>query len=68
MNKTGFDILIIVVMVSMLSIIIYFNLTDLYMKFSLIPLLTMYFIGQYAERKFGKSGFEASIKEIPNSN
>lgn len=54
MKKYLFDALMILVMAGFLSIMVYFNLNEFYLKFSIIPLVIFYFIGQYTQRKFGK--------------
>lgn len=52
MKKYFVDALMIIVMAGLLSIIAYFNLSELYFKFSMIPLLVFYFTGQFVQRKF----------------
>jgi len=42
-------------MIGFISIFIYFDLSDFYLKFSLIPLAVFYFLGQYVQRKFMKT-------------
>lgn len=49
---TYFDALMIIVMAGLLSILAYFSLSELYFKFSMIPLLVFYFAGQFVQRKF----------------
>lgn len=54
MKKYLYDAIIILVMVGLLSIVTYFDLSDFYVKYSLIPLLISYFLGQYVQKKFKK--------------
>jgi hypothetical protein len=53
MNKYTFDALMILLMAGILSLVVYFNFSELYLNFSMIPLIAFYFIGQYSQRKFG---------------
>lgn len=53
MEKKYFDGLIIITMAVVLAAIVYFDLEELYLKLSMIPLMIFYFTGQYTERKFG---------------
>ncbi len=50
-SKKGFDIIFIVVSAIFLIILIKFNLIEKYIGLGLIPLLTAYHLGKYAERK-----------------
>ena len=51
--KLLFDACMILMMAGLLSIVIYFGIQNLYISFSLIPLATFYFLGQYSQKKFG---------------
>ncbi len=54
MNKRSFDIIVIFLIAAFLMTLNQFDLLEKSAKFMLIPILTFYFIGQFAERKFRK--------------
>ena len=54
MNKTTFNIIVIIIIAIGLTILDRFELIDGLLKFALIPILAFYFLGQYAERKYGR--------------
>lgn len=54
MRKIHFDILMIALMAALLLLLNKLELLESLAKFGLIGLLLFYWLGQYAERKFGK--------------
>jgi len=56
MTKRIFDIIMIFVMAAFLSIVVLTNTTHYYVEFSMIPLMTCYFLGQYSQKRFGNTG------------
>jgi len=54
MNKTTFNIIVIITIAVGLTVLNQFELIDGLLKFALIPILAFYFLGQYAERKYGR--------------
>ncbi|HLR76036.1 MAG TPA: hypothetical protein VK106_00150 [Balneolaceae bacterium] len=54
MNKEKlFDSLIIIASAVLMMIIIWFEVEAYYIQFSVIPLISFYFVGKYAQKKFG---------------
>ncbi|WP_180335656.1 hypothetical protein [Labilibaculum filiforme] len=54
MKKRTFDIIMILLIAILLVTLNQFDLLEKSAKFMLIPILSFYFIGQFAERKFQK--------------
>jgi len=54
MKKVTFDIIIIIFMAVLLTAVYYFNQSEMFVKFGIIPLLTFYYLGSYAAKKFGE--------------
>jgi hypothetical protein len=54
MNKQLFDGIFIVVSAILLIALIETNAVEKFIGFALLPILTAYYLGQYAERKFKK--------------
>lgn len=54
MKKRTFDIIVILLIAIVLTALNQLELLEKLAGFLFIPLLTMYFIGQYAARKFSK--------------
>ncbi len=52
MNKQMFNTLIIIAVALFLIALGFFDVLEASAKFMLIPMLALYFIGQYSERKF----------------
>ncbi len=53
-KKLLFDAIFIIISSLFLVILIYFDLTEKYIGFALIPILIAYQLGKYYERKFRK--------------
>lgn len=54
MTKRKFDIIVILLIALLLTILSYLNFVDESVKYMFIPLLAIYFIGQYSQRRFIK--------------
>ncbi len=54
MKKVTFDIIVIIFIAILLTVIYYYNLSETFVKFGIIPLLFLYYLGSYAEKKFRK--------------
>ena len=52
MNKKNFDRIVIILIAVVLVALAYFGLLDKSAKFMLVPMLAVYYIGQYSERSF----------------
>ena len=52
MNKKNFDRIVIILIAVVLVALAYFGLLEKSAKFMLVPLLAVYYIGQYSERSF----------------
>jgi len=52
MNKRIFDIIFIIISAIILIILIEFDIIEKYIGFALIPILIVYQLGQFSERKF----------------
>lgn len=55
MSKLLFDIIFILIAGIILVFLNEYGLMDKYMGLSLIPILIAYSLGQYSQRRFGKS-------------
>lgn len=53
MKKITFDIIFIAIATGILLLINHYGYLEKYIAFSLLPIVIAYFLGQYAERKFG---------------
>lgn len=54
MKKRTFDIIVILIIAILLVTLNQFNLLEKSAKFMVIPMLALYYLGQFAERKFKK--------------
>ena len=52
MKKKHFDIIVIISIAVFLGTLMVFDLVEKFAKFMVIPMLAIYFIGQYSERRF----------------
>lgn len=52
MKKKLVDALVIIGIGTFLMAIIYFGWISIFIKFSVVPMVTVYFLGQYVGRKF----------------
>ncbi len=53
MNKNLFGILFLLTSAVALLVLNYYGVLEKYVHFALIPILSSYFLGQYAQRKYG---------------
>jgi len=69
MNKEKlFDSLIIIASAVLMMIIIWFEVEAYYIQFSVILLISFYFIGKFAGKKFGRPQMRRSKAKVLNSN
>lgn len=59
-----FDIIVILGIAGLLITLNQLDLLEKSARFMVIPILTFYFIGRYAERKFQKSKFSCSCERF----
>jgi len=52
MKKVTFDIIVIVFMAVLLTAVYYYDFSETFVKFGIIPLLLFYYIGSFAGKKF----------------
>ena len=52
MKKVTFDVIVIIFMAVLLTAVYYYNQSETFVKFGIIPLLFFYYLGSYAGKRF----------------
>ncbi len=53
MNRFWFDFIMIILMTILLLVVNYLKLSQYFVAFGVVPLLTFYYLGSYATKKYG---------------